>query len=503
MTTVQQSDVTPDVAVERCDVCVVGAGVAGLNALFVAGQYLSRDQKMILVDRRPRVGGMWVDTYPYVRLHQPHPMFTAGNIKWTLGRDRAYLASKSEVLDHFAHCLDVIKQRVRVDEFFGWEVESHAEAAGIVRVTCRSSDGRRLVIETKQLINAPGFECKPNDPLELSSDRVQSVSPNFCDMRGDDIRASDEPVWVIGGGKTAMDTAHALITEYPGRQVNLVAGSGTFFLSRERILPTGLKRWLRGTSFNTLAVDVARRFDGTNEPAVNEWFRDTYGLYLTPQTGNFLLGLMSEEENRTIAAGLNEVVMDHLEDVVDRAESTELVFRSGFTKSIQPGSWIVNCTGYFKYVDRRYEPYVSPSGAVLSINPRSATLQLTTYMSYFMTHLMMLGKVRDVPLYELDAMEMRRKANSAFPLALFALALHNLSFIFEEVPGKVFSQCGVDINNWYPLPRRVADTARFVLTHRRDRERYQRTLDTVRERFDVRCGPLDLGARVGGEPVGK
>ena len=130
MTTVQQSDVTPDVAVERCDVCVVGAGVAGLNALFVAGQYLSRDQKMILVDRRPRVGGMWVDTYPYVRLHQPHPMFTAGNIKWILGRDRAYLASKSEVLDHFAHCLDVIKQRVRVDEFFGWEVESHAEATG-------------------------------------------------------------------------------------------------------------------------------------------------------------------------------------------------------------------------------------------------------------------------------------------------------------------------------------------------------------------------------------
>jgi hypothetical protein len=33
--------------------------------------------------------------------------------------------------------------------------------------------------------------------------------------------------------------------------------------------------------------------------------------------------------------------------------------------------------------------------------------------------------------------------------------------------------------------------ARFMLTHRRDRERQRQILDTVRERFDVRCGPLN------------
>jgi hypothetical protein len=501
MTTVQQSDATPGVAVESCDVCVVGAGVAGLNALFVASQYLSRDQKLILVDRRARVGGMWVDTYPYVRLHQPHPMFTAGDIKWTLGRRRSYLATQGEVLDHFAHCLNVIKARVRVDEFFGWEVDSQDETAGIVRVTCRSSDGRRLVIETKRLIKAYGFQCKPNDPLELSSERVQSVSPNFCDVRTDDIGASDDPVWIIGGGKTAMDTAHALITSYPGREVNLVAGSGTYFLCRDQVLPTGLARWWRGKSFNSLAMDVAHRFDGTNESAVYAWFRDTYGLHLTPQTGNFLLGLMSDSESKTIAAGLNDVVMDHLEDVVDRNDSTDLVLRSGSTKSIQPGSWVVNCTGYLNYDDRPYEPYVSRSGAVLSINPRSVTLQLSTFMAYFMTHLMMLGKIRDVPLYELDAMELRKKANSAFPLTLFALGLHNSSLIFEAAPNKVFSQCGIDFNNWLPLPRRTLATARFMLTHRRERERYRRTLNVVRERFDVRCGPLHLGSRVRSQPI--
>jgi cation diffusion facilitator CzcD-associated flavoprotein CzcO len=47
---------TGDAGVERCDVCIVGAGIAGLNALFAASQYLCRDQKVILVDRRGQKG---------------------------------------------------------------------------------------------------------------------------------------------------------------------------------------------------------------------------------------------------------------------------------------------------------------------------------------------------------------------------------------------------------------------------------------------------------------
>ena len=275
---------------ESCDVCIVGAGVAGLNALFVASRYLSRDQKVILIDRRERVGGMWVDTYPYVRLHQPHPGFTAGNIKWTLGKDRSYLPTKGEVLDHFEHCLKVIRQRVQVDEYFGCEVESHDETNGIVRITCRSSDGQRLVVESQRLIKAYGFQVKPNDPLEISSERVTSVSPDFCDMRCDEMRESDTPVWIIGGGKTAMDTAHALITEYPGREVNLVAGSGTYFVNRDRTFPSGARRWWRGKSFSSFGLEMTRRFDGTNEADVADWFRAGFGA-LNPDAAGYALDI--------------------------------------------------------------------------------------------------------------------------------------------------------------------------------------------------------------------
>ncbi|OBB67250.1 FAD-dependent oxidoreductase [Mycobacterium sp. 852014-50255_SCH5639931] len=477
--------------VKTCDVCIVGAGIAGLNALFAASRYLSRDQKVILVDRRARVGGMWVDVYPYVRLHQPHPMFTAGNIEWTLGKDRSYLATKGEVLDHFQHCVNVIRERVQVDEFLGWDFESEEEANGIVRVTCRAADGRVLVVETKRLIKAYGLGVTPNEPLDISSKRVHSVSPDYCDVLAGDIRESDAPVWIIGGGKTAMDTAHALITAYPGRQVNLVAGRGTFFSSRDDLLPSGARRWWAGTPPSAVATQLSHRYDGTNESEVQDWYRATHGTFLTPQADNFVLGVLSEAENRTISAGLNDLVMDYFEDVVDRNGTTELVFRSGSTKTIDAGSWVVNCTGYVKFPDEYpYEPYVSPSGAVVSINVRSAMLHLPAFMGYFLGHLLFLGKLRDIPLYEIDWMNLRQKAPLAFPYVLFALVQHNLSLIYDNVPSRVFTENGLDFDKWYPLPRRVPGLARFMLTHRRECERQRRVLDTVRERFEIRCGPL-------------
>ncbi|MGW0039728.1 FAD-dependent oxidoreductase [Gordonia sp. NPDC003376] len=488
------SDVTDEetLRVTNCDVCIVGAGIAGLNALFVASRYLSQDQKIVLIDRRERVGGMWIDAYPYLRLHQPHQLFTAGNIPWTLGRDRSYLATNGEVLDHLAHCLSVIEQRAHVEALFDHDMESADEVDGVVRVACRSTDGRRQLVQAKRLIKAYGLRVTPMDPLELSSTRVRSVSPNSCDLLGDEVRADDAPVWIIGGGKTAMDTAHLLITANPGREVNLVAGSGTMFGNRDILFPTGSRRWWGGSLVSSLALESTRRFDGTNETEIWNWIRSTYGTAVTPTTGNFLFANLSESERTTIIGGLTDVIMDRLVDVVDRGGTTELVLRNGSTIAIGPGSWIVNCTGYLLREDHPYEPYVSAGGKVISIQPRSATLHLTSFMGYFLSHLLFSDKISEVPLYELDLPDLQAKSKIALPVTMFTLAQHNLGLIADNVPVKVFADCGLDFDRWYPLPRRMIAAARFMLTHRHDREHFRTTLDTVRERFDVRCGPLSF-----------
>ncbi|MEV4239755.1 FAD-dependent oxidoreductase [Nocardia sp. NPDC049737] len=485
------SDMKP-VRTQTCDVCVIGAGIAGLNALFVASRYLSRDQKVILVDRHTRAGGMWVDTYPYVRLHQPHPLFTAGNIKWTIRKDRSYLATKSEVLEHLEHCLQVIEQRVQVEEHFGWDYQSHEETGGGVRVTCTGPDGATLVITATRLIKAFGTNVVPKEPLHVSSNRVRSVSPNYCDVRGGEIARSDTPVWIIGGGKTAMDTALALITTCPGREVNLVAGPGTIFVNREQIMPPGVRRWWAGVMPNRLFTDITRHFDGTNESEVQDWLLATAGLSVTPEAGNFFAGLLSQTEQQIIQQGLNTVVMDHFQDAVARDGAVELLFRSGDTAATRAGSWIVNCTGYLLQASTPYEPYVSPSGSVLSIQTRSGTFGFLSFGGYFLTHLMFRDKLRELPLYALDAEEMRTKTATAAALAYTALTLHlhNLSIIYDALGPSVFLQCGLDFDRWYPIHRRLGNTAHFMRTHRRDREHNRQTLDTIRERFNVRCGPI-------------
>jgi len=476
---------------DHYETVIIGAGLCGLNALFVAAEYLTPADRVLLVDRRARPGGMWVDVYPYVRLHQPHPMFTAGNIAWDWNRDPTYLATKNEVLNHMQHCVDVIGKKVALDELYGWELESEAELDDVVEVTLRDAAGERRTITTTRLIKAVGVRVHPNDPLPLSSARVHSVSPDIADMQRAAMRSDNAPIWIIGSGKTAMDTAYSLIRDLPGRPVNMIAGSGTYFSDRAKLFPTGIKRWTGGLPLNKFAEEVNNRFDGTNEAEVHRWLRAAHGVWLTPETGNFFLGVLSRQEKDTITAGLGEVLMDHLVDAVDTDDTTELFLRSGARRTIEPGSWVVNCTGYLLREDHPYEPYISPGGRVLSIQIRSVTLQLPSFVAYYMTHLLFLGKLGELPLYALDLQELKHKAPSVIPLALIAVAVHNLSLITETVSPKVFRGCGLDFNQWYPLPRQLAGSMRFLRTHKQARAKAKRTLDTLHDRFDIRCGPLE------------
>lgn len=475
---------------DHYDVCIIGAGIAGLNALYVASRYLRPDQRVALVDRRDRVGGMWVDTYDYVRLHQPHPFFTTGDVQWAWDKESSHLASRTEVLDHFAHCVAQARKGVQVEELLGREMQSIEEIGDRVRITCRAVDGTEATYTADRVINAASIDVDALQPLALTSLRVRSVSPETCDMRTGPIAADHAPVWIVGSGKTAMDTAHALITHQPGREVNLIAGSGTFFLKREAFYPTGASRWWRGTRPNYVLTEMADRFDGTNELEVFAWARDNFGTCPIPQATHFLLGFLSEAETEVIRDGLGQVVMGHLEDVVDGPEGALVTLRTGQKVEVVNGSWVVNCTSHFAYRERMVEvPYVSPSGRVVTLGT-AAMFGFSSFAGYFMAHLLFTGKITEVPLYQADGNALLRLSTPAAVGGAVTLSQYNLGLAFDALPAKVFQGFGLDFDRWYPLPRRLVGQVKFVARHKRQREHYRRSLDTLAERFGVDVGPV-------------
>src|SRR5687768_1604457 len=107
------------------DYLVVGAGATGLA--FVDALIAASDADAVIIDRRHRPGGHWLDAYPYVRLHQPSANY--GVNSRALGNDRidrsganaGYYerATAAEICDYFNRVLEedlVSSGRVR---FFG------------------------------------------------------------------------------------------------------------------------------------------------------------------------------------------------------------------------------------------------------------------------------------------------------------------------------------------------------------------------------------------------
>ena len=66
------------------DYLVVGAGVTGLA--FADTLLAESDADVVLVDRRDRPGGHWLDAYPFVQLHQPSRFYGVNST--ALGFDR-------------------------------------------------------------------------------------------------------------------------------------------------------------------------------------------------------------------------------------------------------------------------------------------------------------------------------------------------------------------------------------------------------------------------------
>ena len=487
----------PTQAVERFDLVVIGAGIAGLNALNAASEYLPQGARVMLLDQKEAPGGMWNTAYDYVRLHQPHPMFTVGNLKWDWQKPRDYLAARDEVQTHLSRALGPIADTVDLQTRYGMNVTECREvgAASGARAeityhpngapddTCR--------VEATRAIYASGLNYRIAQPLALSSETVISIIPQ--ELQATLVARPGAPVVVVGGGKTGMDTVLAVLAADPSRRVSLIKGRGTNFINRTKYVPTGFRRWTSGALVSRLFRDLALTFDGDNEDKVLAHLRQAHSTDPDGQNGVFLYGLQSEEEHAKICAGVSETYADYLVDVADIDGCPQMHLRSGNVVDLRPGSVVVNCSGsFFRNADLEEPmPLLSRNGAILTINPRDAFHFLTSVAGFFGTHLWYRDQLRGQGFYCLDHEALFRQNRNAWVGASAAQAYLNQVVAVQTLPMMLLDRCGLDLDRWYPLPRRMAGLIAMKSTARRDIAHCQRVLDRVAARFDIRAEALD------------
>jgi NAD(P)-binding Rossmann-like domain len=197
------------------DYLVIGAGASGMA--FVDALVAESDAEAVLVDRRHRPGGHWLDAYPFVRLHQPSAYY--GVDSRVLGADRIdgsgpnagfyERATAAEICDYFTRVLEedlVGAGRVR---FFGMSDYGGEDADGH-HFTSLLTGAEKTVRVRRKVVDATYVEStipSRHTPTFEVGDGVRLIPPN--DLV--DLTVPATGYTVIGAGKTAMDTCTWLL----------------------------------------------------------------------------------------------------------------------------------------------------------------------------------------------------------------------------------------------------------------------------------------------------
>lgn len=201
------------------DYLVVGAGASGMaftDALVAARPGVD----VLLVDRRHGPGGHWLDAYPFVRLHQPSPIYGVPSRLLGTGRiDRTGAnagfyerATAAEIVGYYATILDEVLRPAGV-QFFG--MTEHLADAGTGddghQVVRSILTGRETTVRVRQrVVDATYTESSipsTHTPRYSIEQGATVVPPNALVHQ----REPATGYTVIGGGKTAMDTSDWLL----------------------------------------------------------------------------------------------------------------------------------------------------------------------------------------------------------------------------------------------------------------------------------------------------
>ena len=308
------------------DYLVVGAGASGMA--FTDALIAECDRDVVIVDRRHRPGGHWIDAYPFVRLHQPSANY--GVNSRVLGHDRIDDAGPNA--GHYERAT-----AAEVCDYYDRVLEQHLLPSGQVRFFGMSdylgsdSDGHRFVSKLTGDVTTVKVRRKLVDTTYAEGTIPSRHTPAF-DVDGDvrliaphelvDLAGSPTGYTVLGAGKTAMDTCCWLLDHGVNPdEIRWVRPRDVWAFDRSATQPLELL----GSQLefmSRLVEAIAEMTDGTSPLAVaGEMFRRLEGYGLAHR--------LDESVEPTVFRG---VVLSQLE--VDALRQLSNVIRKGRVRRI-------------------------------------------------------------------------------------------------------------------------------------------------------------------------
>jgi hypothetical protein len=256
------------------DYLVVGAGASGMA--FVDAVISESEAEVILLDRRHRPGGHWLDAYPFVRLHQPSAYYGVPSTPFgddridTTGVNTGFYerATAAEICSYFDDVLEkrfLASGRVRFLPMCDYRGADDGH-----RVVSLLSGEEYTIRVRRRVVDATYVESSipsRHTPTFAVDSGVRLVAPN--DLV--DLGQAPSGFTVLGCGKTAMDTCNWLLdTGVAPDRIQWVRPRDPWLFDRVCMQPLELvgayvqmqARWVEACAHARDGRDFAHRLEG-------------------------------------------------------------------------------------------------------------------------------------------------------------------------------------------------------------------------------------------------
>ena len=220
------------------DYVIVGAGAVGMAMADTLTAETSAT--VAIVDRRARPGGHWNDAYPFVRLHGPSATYGVNSLP--LGRGQIdttglnaglnELATGAEICAYY----DRVMQQLMTSGRVNWLPMHDVDEAGVA--TSLVNGQRVRLVARRRWVDATQADTQvpsTHGPRFAVAEGVTCLTPT-------ELTQWDRPVTghvIVGGGKTAMDTALWLLEQgVDPDSITWIRPREAWLLNRANVQPT-------------------------------------------------------------------------------------------------------------------------------------------------------------------------------------------------------------------------------------------------------------------------